>query len=432
MAPSSTRVLVLTNMYPPHHYGGYELSCRDVVDRWRAADLDVEVLTTSMRVPGTADPVEPHVRRELEWYWDAHDLTSPPPWRRLWLERANQRRLARALREVEPDVVSVWNMGGMSLGLLTTLAATGIPLVFVVCDDWLIYGPRLDAWTRAFSTRARLGKLVGTVAAVPTSLPDVGASGAHCFVSQTTRQRAIEHSGWRFPLSTVVYSGIDPADFPLGGRAPLARPWGGNLLYVGRIDRRKGIATAIEALALLDEAHTLDIVGSGDDQHLDELRALVDRCGLGSRVRFSSVERSRLAGRYRVADALLFPSEWTEPFGLVPVEAMACGTPVIATGVGGSGEFLVDGANCVLFPPGDREGLAAAVRRLAGEPSLRARLVAGGAVTAAELTVDRLAEVLSGWHLAAADRFTGGPPEDRPPPAPPAGPAMATTYSPRP
>ena len=58
MSPSSKRMLVLTNMYPPHHYGGYELSCRDVVDRWRARGHDIEVLTTTMRVPGVADPPE--------------------------------------------------------------------------------------------------------------------------------------------------------------------------------------------------------------------------------------------------------------------------------------------------------------------------------------------------------------------------------------
>ena len=88
--------------------------------------------------------------------------------------------------------------------------------------------------------------------------------------------------------------------------------------------------------------------------------------------------RGELAGRYRDADAVVFPSEWEEPFGLVPLEAMACGTPVVATGVGGSGEFLVDGVNCVRFRAGDPAALAAAVRRAGRRRGLRARLVADG------------------------------------------------------
>jgi glycosyltransferase involved in cell wall biosynthesis len=106
--------------------------------------------------------------------------------------------------------------------------------------------------------------------------------------------------------------------------------------------------------------------------------------------------------RYGDADVCVFPSEWAEPFGIVPLEAMASGTPVVATGTGGSGEYLVDGDNCVLFQPGDVGGLAEGVRALAGDPALRARLIAGGLATAARLTVDRLADQLEDIHDRAA------------------------------
>jgi glycosyltransferase involved in cell wall biosynthesis len=92
---------------------------------------------------------------------------------------------------------------------------------------------------------------------------------------------------------------------------------------------------------------------------------------------------------------------------------MACGTPVVATGVGGSGEFLVDGYNCVLFPPGDVAALAAAVERVHADAGLRNRIVAGGVETVDELDVDRLADVLDAWHAAAADRFRHGRPPAR-------------------
>ncbi|MHB1534379.1 MAG: glycosyltransferase, partial [Acidimicrobiales bacterium] len=103
------------------------------------------------------------------------------------------------------------------------------------------------------------------------------------------------------------------------------------------------------------------------------------------------------------ADCLVFPSEWPEPFGLVPLEAMACGTPVVATGAGGSAEFLVDGANCLLFAPGDPAALAKAVRRLAGDPGLRNLVRDGGWQTSARLSVDQMAESYEAWHVRAAE-----------------------------
>jgi glycogen synthase len=413
------RVLVVTNMYPPHHYGGYELSCRDVVERWRAGGHHVTVLTTDMRVGGVADPPAERaggVWRDLRFYWDDHRLLRPPLPRRLAIERGNHRALAEALDAVQPDVVSVWHMGSMSLGLLADLVERDVPVVYVVCDDWLLYGPDLDAWSRLFVDRPRLARLAERATGVPCRLADI-AEGTFCFVSDSTRGRAEGHSRWRTPRATVVYSGIEPADFPSPPEPP-EQPWRWRLVYVGRIDQRKGTETAIRALGRLPAEATLDVLGRGDDDHLAHLHRVAAEEGVADRVRFGVVERTELAGRYRGADVVVFPSVWQEPFGLVPVEAMACGTPVVATGTGGSGEFLADGVNCLLFPARDHAALAAAVERLAGDPVLRRRLAAAGLATAADLTVDRLADVLEAWHLAAADRFRQGEPAHRPAPVP--------------
>src|SRR3546814_12638154 len=92
---------------------------------------------------------------------------------------------------------------------------------------------------------------------------------------------------------------------------------------------------------------------------------------------------------------------------------MACGTPVMATGVGGSGEFLLDPGNCVRFTAGDPSDLAAAVRRLAGDGALRARLVEQGFATARYFDVDRLTDAYEAWPDAAATGFAQGPPHAR-------------------
>lgn len=410
------RILAVTNFYPPHHYGGYELTCRDVLERFAARGHDVSVLTSAVRLPDAADPPAGAgvvVDRSLRLYWADHRLLRPSLPARLRVERHNQRRLAAALAAARPDVVSVWNMGALSFGLLATLAERRVPVVANVHDDWLDYGPRLDAWIRLFLARPAAGRLVRRLTGVPTALPDLDRLAAYCFVSEATRRHASTRTRWRFPVSAVVGNGVDPADFPVAAQG--GRPWSWRLLYVGRLDGRKGVDTAVAALARLPEQATLTVVGRGDADYLARLHALTRTLGVDGRVSFTTVERAGLAAVYTAADACVFPSRWAEPFGLVPLEAMACATPVVATGTGGSAEFLRDGGNCLLFPPGEDAALAAALTRLAGDPALRAALVAGGRRTAAELTVDRLADVLEDWHLAAAAGFPSGPPAPRPP-----------------
>jgi glycosyltransferase involved in cell wall biosynthesis len=391
-----TRILTLTNLYPPHFLGGYELACRDVTERLRGRGHEIRVLTSTRRIPGVSDdPDEHEVDRVLVPSLDAG------PWRGRWRrERANHALLDRAL-EFRPDVVAVWNMGGVSAGLLATLAARHIPLVYVISDEWPVYWPLGDPWIAPFRRRPMTARVVHLLTRLPTTLPDLGASGVFCFVSVSLMERCEREGPWSFPRREITPLGVDPRDFPVAP-APRSRDWGGRLLYVGRIEPSKGIDTAIEALALLPPSTTLDVVGRGDDEQRRALTDLAEQLGVTERVRFDAVDRSRLADRYRSADACVFPSRWEEPFGMVPLEAMACGTPVVATGTGGSGEFLLDGSNCLLFPPGDAASLAAALGRLEREPGLRSRIAAGGADTAGRLTITALGDRLERVFEAAA------------------------------
>ena len=406
------RILTITNLYPPHALGGYEMSCQDVMRRLAARGHEVTVVTTTTRLDGVADP--PHeaqtdVRRELEWYWEDHRLRSPPLVERARMERRNRRRLRGLLTEVDPEVVSVWNVGAMSLGLLRTVAERHIPMVYAVCDEWPVYGPQLDAWGRLFVRRERLGRLAELVLRVPCRAVDLGPSGVFCFVSEHTRAACRRASTFTFPRSAVVLSGIEPAEFPPS--PAVERPWRCRLLYVGRLDVRKGVLTAVDALAQLPPTYSLRFVGRGDAH-----AAILDRAaraGLADRVRIEVRARDELAEVYREADVLLFTSEWDEPFGLTPVEAMACGTPVVGTATGGSATFLVDEVTCLRYAPGDARALADAVVRLADDDELRGRLVAAGTQVAGELTTDRLADVFATWHEAAAAGYPEGLPPDR-------------------
>ncbi|HYZ91764.1 MAG TPA: glycosyltransferase family 4 protein [Actinomycetota bacterium] len=405
--PSILRILVLTQMYPPHHHGGYEVLCRDVVERWRECGHDVEVLTTRYRLPSAADSADERVRRVLGFYWDDYRILSPSLRARLAIERGNQRALNAAIDELRPDVVSVWHMGAMSFGLLQTIVDRNVPIVCVVGDDWFVYGPTIDAWSKLFIGRPTLGRVVRRATGLPTAFQPGPDDMVACFASEYLRRRALEMSSIPLHRTSVVPHGIDLSMFEPETRT---RRWSWRLLCVGRVEERKGAHVAVEGLALLPAEATLDIVGAPDDRYAERLVRTAHSLGVAGRVTFArAVPRDRLAEHYRSADAFLFPVVWDEPFGLVPLEAMACGTPVIATGTGGSAEFLVDGENCLLVSRGDAAALAGAVSRLAGDATLRDRLVRGGRATAERLGVDRLADALDEWDRSAANRFRDAP-----------------------
>jgi glycosyltransferase involved in cell wall biosynthesis len=401
------RLLLVTNMYPPHHLGGYELSCQDVVDRFRARGHDVTVLTTSFRRDGVNEGHEPpaRIRRTLRFYWQDDELFVPGRRGILAIERHDQRELRAALRAVDPDVISVWNMGALPLSLIAGLIRSRRPLVYHVCNDWPELNLRHDAFRQLLERHPLLAPVAARLTGVPRALPDVGHSGTFCWVSRSTWQRAEAATPWRFEQSTIVHSGISHHDFPPVEAANDAKPWQGRLLYVGRIEGLKSVETIIEALPMLGDM-TVDLVGPRDPSYFAGLMQLAEELGVADRITTSESPRPELRARYMAADAVLFTSK-AEPFGLVPIEAMACGTPVVASGAGGSTEFLAHESNCLLYEAGDATALANAVRRLAAEPELRRSLASNGLATAAEFSVDRLADRLEVAHLAVASKRDG-------------------------
>jgi glycogen synthase len=373
-------------MYPPHHLGGYELIWRDAAHHLRDRGHPVRALTTDFRrddEPGdAASDREDDVHRELGWYWRDHEWRRFSVRARVGLERRNAEILERHLSEFQPDVVGWWSMGGMSLSLIERVRRSGIPAAGFMCDEWLIYGPKVDAWLR-LNRWPGIAPLAERIAGIPSRV-DYAHVGPWLFMSETLREKAVRARA--LADTAVAHKGIDPEAFTPAE----SEPWRWRLLYAGRIDPRKGIDLAVSALPRLPAEAELDIVGDGDGQHLDELRALAEREGVTNRVRFSGGESRRgLRDRYASADVVLFPVRWEEPWGLVPLEAMAVGTPVIASGRGGSGEYLEDAENCLIFDP-DRgpEALAERIVALAGDEGLRTRLRKGGFATVAAIPPD--------------------------------------------
>ncbi len=385
------RVLGVGNAYPPHHLGGYEVIWRGVTRRLRADGHETRVLTTDYadpRVPADAAD-DPDVHRELDWYWREHQWRALGLRERLTLERRNAAVFDRHVSEFRPDVIAWWPVGGLSLSMIERARRGGrarIPAVFFVLDYWLSYAPRHDLWMRMWSRLRPLAPVAQRITGIPTRVRFADA-GRWVFCSETARANTLA-VGLRTANTAVISPGVQRALLEVP-REPEPPPWRWRLLYLGRVVEQKGVETAIESLALLPAEATLAIVGEGDGAYRARLEQLAVRLGVSARVRFHPpCPRERLPEVYRDADAVVFPVQWPEPWGLVPLEAMALGRPVIATGRGGSGEYLAESQNSVLFAAGDSEDLAAAATRLAGDPQLRARVRAGGYETAARLNED--------------------------------------------
>jgi len=402
------RVLNITLDYPPPVLGGYGVMCAQVCTWLKQRGHEVLVLTTLPLESGIvsagpdAEEGAVPVRRILRSYWDGSACLDPPFHEALAVEQHNQVQIQDVLATYHPDVVVFWHMGAMSLGLITTTARLGFPLVFVIGDDWLCYGGWADAWLRWCNEHLEQAVAVEQSTGLPTRLPDLGALGIFCFVSAWTKRRAEQIGGWHFPLAEIVFPGLSPTEFPPLVEVP-NRPWRWRLLWMGRVIEEKGVETAIHALSLLPPNTTLAIVGMVDPAYRSRLEALAATLGVASQLSFSLVFRQQIRQRYQQADVTLFTSMIEhEAFGLVPLEAMASGCPVIATGVGGSSEYCLDGVNCVRVPPGDPAALACAVQHLAQSQVLRLHLVEGGLGTASACTLDRQATGIERSLLAAS------------------------------
>lgn len=173
---------------------------------------------------------------------------------------------------------------------------------------------------------------------------------------------------------TIVSPGVDLNQFrPLPhqvAKTQLGLPKNTNLLlFVGRIEPLKGVDTAIEALALiqdeqpqlLEQVKFMIIGGNTDDPtdtEMNYLQDLVNRFSLGHVIEFvGAKDQTQLPVYYAAATAVVMPSDY-ESFGMVALEAMASGTPVIATEVGGLAFLIEDGVSGFLVPVRDPEALA--------------------------------------------------------------------------
>ncbi len=308
---------------------------------------EVLVLTPA-RVP-PAEPYVVRVGRPVDIPYNASNAPiDPRPWSR--------RRIRDLLRAFGPDVIHAHQPTAPSTGLWVTLEARA-PVVGTFHSG---------------AARARLYDL-----AAPLLRRVAGRLAIRIAVSE--RAAAFERSriGGTFE---VIPNGVDTAAF--AAASPVDVGPGTKLLFVGRLDERKGFPVALEAfrrLAASRDDLRLVVAGDGPERHA------VDRLGVRDRGRIRMlgvVPHAELPALVSACDLYLGPATGGESFGIVLVEAMAGGLPVVASDIPGYDEVVRDGVDGLLVPSRNPAALAVAVARVLGDPGLATQLAAAGRIRA--------------------------------------------------
>lgn len=417
------KILVVTNLYPPHLADTDDFRCQNVTDALRERGHILRVLTSTCglaseaghtaRAYGSGSEGDALVQRRLR----LNGSFGQPPVDGLGelreLEARNNAVLRDAIAEFAPDLVHVWSLRGLSKSLLITLRRTGVPVAFDVADSWLAEELREDPWL-AWWHRERVpamhkiqrtglevsGQRAKWDAATPTfiepgtsRLPAVFDHDANAgfkpnsigafhfrrlYFSSPALQTATAEAGFRVAHGQVIHPGVDTQLFH-GEVKPAAAPVK-KFLIVARLTPHCGVATAIEALQLVraqGAKATLTVYGRGNSEVQARLRTLA--VGQDAQVEFRSGGLQReLPGIYHAHDAFIYPVEREESFVGAPLEAMACGLPVIVNQGHGAEDLFRSQESCLSFPSGDAGLLANRMLELIQTPNLAHQLAQVG------------------------------------------------------
>lgn len=320
--------------------GGVQVHVRELGERLRERDHDVVALTPSR------SPIDARWVRRVGSPVDVpYNASNAPisPW------PGTRRRVREELLAFGPDIVHVHEPFAPSASMYATLARAA-PVV---------------ATYHSGADRARLFDL-----AAPSLRRLARRIAVHVAVSERAASFCRSRVGGTY---RVIPNGTDVARFEKAEPADLG-PDGRRVLFVGRLHERKGFPTLVSAFEILaGERDDVRLVVAGDGED----RSAIDRLSAPSRERVTmlgAVRNEDLPPFHAACDVFAAPSIGGESFGMILVEAMAAGLPVVASDIPGYDEVIADGIDGLLVPPKAPVSLAEAIGRVLDEPELAGRL----------------------------------------------------------
>jgi glycogen synthase len=390
------KILVISNFYPPYSFGGYEVLCRMISKFLESKGHNVQILTSSYGLESPSS--DGTIHRLLSYRLDAPET---PVSLKETIERdtGDNRSLKKVISNLKPDLVYVFDMARLSKSLLINMQEFNIPVVYHFSGGWFAFDWMVDNWLVYWKynnpgnkillhmkqkflgliTRDLFKKYAKKITSIDSKNIKIKyALFGSDFLRLQYKQYCKNNFLW--DNSEILYDGvIDIKQFQKRTQT-LNKDNLLRLLYVGRVAKYKGVHTAVYAVAKLIKMKynvSLSIAGPIiDKEYGEELHKIVSE---KLPVDFlGQVDYKVIQNIYSRHDVLIFPSIVDEAFGRVPIEAMAGGLAVLATGTGGSKEFLRDGENCLLFKPDNPEDLAEKIEILIKKPDLCDKLRENG------------------------------------------------------
>jgi glycosyltransferase involved in cell wall biosynthesis len=359
--------------YPPGQVGGIGTQCRIKARALAARGHEVEVLTCGHE----EDP--PMVSYPDE-NWVVHELRSPGGDYKIYTVEAYWLGYSwsvfdglRRLGERSPfDVVDFADYSAEGFAYLMDRYVEDPTAVVVHLHGSLAMFTEKIGWPQPGEQLHRVGIFMEDLC---IELADRLMAGSAAIAELTAERLGIPRE--RIDL---LGAGVDTELFKPDPdrRAREAGQDGPNLLFAGSIAGNKGANAVVEAFVRLSGEHpamTLTLAGGGDEGTIKDVRQRIAEAGLADRVHWLGwVEHERLAEIYRSADVLAVPSTYEGGLGMVYLEAMASGLPVVALAAGGAAEAVVDDETGILIEHGDAEETTAAIASLLADGELRARM----------------------------------------------------------
>lgn len=368
------KILTITYGYPPFHKGGYEIRCRDVMERLKQKGHEVLIVTT--RHPSNRNAIksdEPGIFRVLHQKFEPQSFPQ-----RVLNDIKDTRFLKKTIEEFQPDVIYLWQIATLSSMIIPFCSKLHIPLFRDVADVGLIHDARMQKQGLYFIPQPgdpKIKNLLREMANAGIKFVSGNLLQPHWewpskmkinFNSENIKKDALD-AGIPVEDARVIYAGVNTDIFTVNNKSTINSPL--RIITPGRIVPLKGTRDSVLLLKYLIN-HGIDARltlagGVGDQDYFDDLQHLIIESGLGDHVTYPGmVSQEDLAKLYHQAEICFFPSYWKSGLSAVPLEAMASGCLVITYGNENSAEIIEDGLNGFIIPEGACEAAASLVQKM--------------------------------------------------------------------
>ena len=374
------KILVVSDLYPPYHVGGYEINCKDAVDMLISRGNEITVLTSSWGVRKKTTQGNVHRVLDFDRYVLEEHLSNTSYFtsrlmrlRRMSISQRNYLITRKIISITKPDIAFLWHMGHLTFGPAFAAQQAGLPLCYRIEDYSIARIKKLFDEKEPFFEKLYHSLIFGKKYFNKLRFHNL------LFISQYVKdyyaKAGFPEGNWRVVPgglpSLAINDPIRRSHYPFVREDGIVR-----LVFGGRLEPEKGPDIAIKAIANIRSEGSLrnihlDIIGDGDPDFIKYLNQLTRSLEVEDRVSFlGKLTQPEIINLFQFYDALLLPSRWQEPFGRIVIEAMAQGLPVIASRNGGVPEIINNHQNGMLVSPDDPQNITEALRKLIKDPNL--------------------------------------------------------------